>query len=220
MNRLLVLLCACCVAGVSHAGVIYDNGVPTSIGGGPISDLGYSVGQQAADEFALPVGENVITDIHWWGFYYNSTGPAVDDFTIQVYSNVAGKPAASADVLDLNIGNVGRTYTGIDTYGKKIFAYSANIAPLALSAGTTYWLAIMDDTGGTFGSDYWHWARQTYSAGVYAARTALPTVAWNTGTGILAFNLTDDNYIVPEPAACWLMLVGIAALYAARRRAS
>jgi len=187
------------------AAVIFDNGGPNGSRGAG-SDL--DQGQEAADDFVLGVLGDTITGVSWSGAYHATNTPvANDDFTIRFYSSAL----PSTPFLSYEVGNsVNRVDSGVDDafWGLDIFNYSASIPVTALTAGTTYWLSIVNNTAGA--SDDWLW-ELSGASGQLAFRTT-PTDSWNTVGGALAFQLDGE---VPIPAAAWLFgsaLLGLGAL--------
>jgi hypothetical protein len=157
----------------------------------------------------------VLTDVHWWVVYSPSnTPPALDDFTIRFFAEDAGAPAANP-LAEFQVGNVDRTDTGANVLDFDVYAYSVDIAPLALAANTTYWVSIVNDTSADT-DDNWYWS--SLSSGNAFGRIA-DTSPWGATTVAgLGFQLTDDTIGVPEPTTLVLFGFGLAGLGFLRRR--
>ncbi|MEQ9608764.1 MAG: PEP-CTERM sorting domain-containing protein, partial [Kiloniellaceae bacterium] len=138
--------------------------------------------------------------------------PAADAFTIRLFADSAGEPAA-APSYEFAVGNaVGRTDTGIDTVvgtPRDVYAYAIELAaPVALLADTTYWLSIVYDTplGPALA-----WAWSAPFGGSLAQRSS--ALVWTETSFETLFTLTDDPLTtVPEPASLALFGAGLALL--------
>jgi hypothetical protein len=93
---------------------------------------------EAADDFVLAAGQTTIRDIHWSGEDDGGV-PATDTFTANIYSDASGSPGAL--VAALTFGPISRVDSGVNA---DIFNFSATVSPISLTAGTTYWLSILD----------------------------------------------------------------------------
>ncbi len=206
-----------CLVGVAYsapssADVIYNNGspllAPAIAQGAMFADPGNPGFSEAADDFALPVGMNVIRDIHWWGTY--GATPS-DDFTINIYDNNAGTVGTLNTAV--NIVSLNRTNTGLTINGRAMYLYDAVVSDIALTPSTTYWLGISNDTGAS-GSSGWAWVIAANSGN--SRQYSTTNAAWgNSNNKTLAFNLTNT---IPEPSTYVLAGVGLAALAIVRRR--
>ena len=226
-GRLVKELSAAAVAGalwtaVAGAGVIYDNGAGT-LTGSALSDTDpLPAVQFQADNFVLQPGASTITDVHWTGDYaFSNTPGPTDNFTIQIFADSAGLPAVSPFAA-FGVGNaVNRTDTGIDMPGGggthfDLFSYSATISPLILTAGTTYWMSIFNNTASDTDDD-WFWGFNQ-SVGSLAQRNNQAS-AWSGNSGTLDFQLTNDAISgAPEPASLALLGIGLAGLAFSRRK--
>ncbi|MGE0486234.1 MAG: hypothetical protein AB7Q81_18945 [Gammaproteobacteria bacterium] len=200
----------------AHANpIIFDNMAVVDFGFG--SDYDFGGGQFIADDFTLQAGANTITDIHWTGFYGTADTPlANDDFDIFIYADAGGIPDVGNVVLSLTgITNANRTDTGIDVsvgIPFDLYAYAIDITPLTLTANTTYWLSIVNDTTADL-DDWWAWGTDSQGSGIASSNNQ---VTWNVSTRAADFQLTGQA--IPEPAGVALLTLGIAGLRRGRRR--
>ncbi|MDV3353047.1 hypothetical protein D0962_35845 [Leptolyngbyaceae cyanobacterium CCMR0082] len=194
----------------AQAGVIFDNGVlgdngfldRGSVTNALISDFNF--GLSAADDFRLSDGNNIITDIHWFGIYNEI--PEVDNFTIEIYEEDAAP--GPTPFFSLNLGDVGRQQeTELSCCGlagfDPVFKYSARIPALELTPNDTYWLSIRNVN--------WAWSSPFGIPG--NAHSRRDGKEWVNSGSEAAFFLTDDFVedgptSVPEP----LGLVGMTIL--------
>jgi hypothetical protein len=202
---------------VIQAHLIYSNGGPDSNLPELISDI--SVNLLAADDFALEEGSNIITDVHWWGVYFDN---AVfdDDFTIQILSDISGAPGSEVQsVTDIDVE---RTATGEQNQlGFDIYQYFICLeTPIELTADTRYWLSIYNDGSN---SGIWEWSSSLIDGNAYFSEDG--GLTWQALAGSeegvqgleAAFELTDDC-IVPEPSTMLLLGIGLAAIGARKIR--
>lgn len=212
MKKLVLFVAIAAMAlmtGVASAAIIYDNGSPDAYTIW-FSDPSYDV-YKAADSFVLKSGASTIKDIHWWGGY--DKGVTSDDFTIKIYATAATALLPGAEIYVRNVGAVTRTDTGVvGEDGNEIYSYSIIIDPIALAAGTTYWLEIVNSTEG----GEWGW-----SSSAIGSHATWNGEGWIETSDELAFNLTGDAPIptgVPEPATMMLLGLGLAGVAVARKK--
>ncbi len=157
----------------ARAGVIFDNGMNPAIAtGGLQSD--FDSGQYLTDNFNLTEGFTTIRDIHWLGVYGTlSPDATIDDFTFRFY-NTDGGPVQNHFAEYTGLSTT-RTNTGFTVSGLAIYEYSTVIPDLALTAGPTYWLSVVNDTSAypTYG---WSWVRLS-GAGDARVRFTTPSGA-------------------------------------------
>ncbi|MCC6154891.1 MAG: PEP-CTERM sorting domain-containing protein [Candidatus Hydrogenedentes bacterium] len=196
------------------AEVIFDNGDSLHSFGLPGVDPLF----MPADNFVLQNGASTITEIHWWGFYGLDADKIVptDDFTVYIFADNGGAPGSQLYSFE---NSVTATATGSNALGIfPEYEYVMSIDPLALTAGTTYWIGIVNDItlpgkGFVVNPDIWSWSTSSVQTG--DAHQKFVT-AWLDANVELAYELHGPG-VVPEPATMTLLGAGFVAL-AVRRR--
>ena len=210
------------ISSPANADVIVDNGNPdaTSYGSNSTVELSLNPDWTAFDDFTLDEGNNVLTDIHWWGNYYLYYSDQVHDgFQVYIYGDTGGSPDLDSGALHTIDGSsVIRTGTGTvasENDESPIFAYDLYFDPIALDPNVTYWLAI---TNGF----YWYWQPSMEQGASYqVVGNDFPgdIATWKDQLDVreynLAFNLTGG--VVPEPSTIVLLGAGLAAVIVRQR---
>lgn len=205
--------------------VIYDNGAGGAAGidNAFLSDIdGTSSGivedLVLADDVTL-AATRVVTGIEWTGFYsFDDSPPALDGFFIEIYSDaVSGGPGSLLHVEAVfnDVNRVDSTTDIPDFPNSDIYNYSADIN-FTMTAGTTYWVSISNDTTLDTDDD-WFWGALQSQGNNYASTDFGLTWQENflDGTGNrLDFRLTG----VPEPGATTIGCLAVMALALRRRR--
>jgi hypothetical protein len=185
----------------------------------PPADGGLGFLGQVYDDFAL-AKNGVVYRVTWQGGYFEpaSAGtPPTNNltFTINFYNSNASGGLGSLLATRVVPNNAGESLVGLEAGsggdGNLIFNYAADIAPVSLTGGNTYWLSIMADlnfgNNTTVGAWGWH-------TGVGGNGTALqdyippdgPEVFGSTVPSDMAFSLQT----APEPASISLFCSGAA----------
>jgi len=213
----LVVIVALIGGNLASGEVIFDNGAPDHVNAGrsDFNGVPNSV-YQIADDFLLAPGENEVTDAHWWGLYHDASTPSVPDaFTIRIFEDSSGVPTL-APLVSRIIGSVSRSPTGDTIAGSDVYTYSTQFAPIALSANTTYWLSIVNDTTGD-DDDNWYWAMSDSSDGQSALRSTDADSWTDNPYNEFAFQLTNNP--IPAPSTLvGLLSMGLVGLAIALRR--
>lgn len=195
---------------VATAAVIFDQSIDLTVSA-VSSDINF-VGL-AADDFQLQPGASTVSGIRWWGGYSNMpTG--IDSFTIRIFADDAGVPAAGP-LAEFDVGQASRVSTGLDAYGLDVYAYEANFGPVDLMANVTYWLSIVHDTSAG-DIEIWYWSLDHAGSSQYLPIPDGP--GWTEHDARLGFQLTNDAAAVPEPGTLALLGLGLAGIGFQRRR--
>lgn len=132
--------------------MVHDQGDCTMLGWyselNPVTDNTW--GQQTGDDFILTDGNNVITQIRWWGAYRDDF-PVEDDFTFRIYNDTGALAPSTTIAAEHHAGAVSRTITEDIVYCSgdelNVYAYTCNIPATTFEPGRRYFLAILNNTG-------------------------------------------------------------------------
>lgn len=197
---------------MASAAIIFSQGFnPSSFGANGASDFASNI--QKADNFSI-AQDNILGSISWQGIYIGAnTMPAADNFTLRIFADSGSNTTPSQTPFwSENVGNlITRTVAVPPTPFNDLFTYKANLsAGVSLTAGTTYWLSIVNDTSNNPLND-WSWAASSTTGS--AATRAIDSDTWVTGNGTFQFQLTA----VPVPGAIWFLGSGLLGLVFSNR---
>jgi hypothetical protein len=186
-------------------------------------DLGSMRGWYIAADDYMCENPLPVTDVHWWGSYWNPSPGSpqlINGFTISFYSDVpaddAGNFSHPGDLLyeAYVSGNCNETYYGYSAFDStNVYQYDTILRkPFEQEYGKIYWLSIVVDQGWEM-PPFWGW-HNSYNHWNDSAVQSYMQEPWYPiygGGQDLAFELT-----VPEPAT--IVLLGIGALSLIRRK--
>ena len=197
------------------ATVIYDNGPSDPANFGSHASEAASRG---ADDFQL-LANDTIRSIQFWGAHWQ-TGvvPAVEDFQIVIYADLAGAPDPGTLLATSALTLVSRIDTGFDHNANgtaDIWEYTMDLAsPVSLTAGTVYWLSVYLQTNAPGTAFVWQQAGIDGTGNHYASVTSGTT--WAPASSHFAFNLSNTSTTVPEPTGALLMMLALGAAFVVR----
>jgi hypothetical protein len=170
----------------------------------------FTSSQQIADDFVL-ADASILSAISWFGQYDDSAVPvAGKDFAVRLFAD--GLAAPGTKIYEHSVSVVGIDTGGATPSGDSILSYAVGL-PVAqsVSAGTTYWLSILENDAST--DSIWRWSFGGPD-GPFGLRFS-ELGAWNlmpVAGRNLAFSL--EGAVVPLPAALPLMAVALVVLTA------
>ncbi|UCB52414.1 MAG: hypothetical protein JSV10_10610, partial [Candidatus Zixiibacteriota bacterium] len=134
--------------------IIWDNG-GTTPGGSLLSsqnDAVYPFVSQVADDFMFPT-DMLVTDVHWWGGFWNGPPDEVDPCPFYVYiyaDDGTGMMPTGAGMADPAPTALASYYfpalTGYPLDPNGFYEYDVDLSPpFSATAGVKYWIAIQAD---------------------------------------------------------------------------
>ena len=170
----------------------------------------------AASTFVLSAGASTITSAEWWGVCGPPGCTASQNFTVSIFTDSSGLPGTL--VASYDVGSANQTATSFLVSNiSPVYVYSAAFAPVVLTAGQTYWLALSDASGAT---GVWAWntvfANPSDEAGTCAADVngswgVSCTSGFPEHNSFQLFGLTNSS-TTPEPASYLLSVFGLVGL--------
>jgi hypothetical protein len=187
-----------------------------------------------------------ITDIHWWGSYVNNDTMAITGFRINIYANdEGGDPLSIADdtpgmLLEswfAPFAETNETYIG-DSMAttmhdppndyEHVYLYGWDLPQWYYQEeGTRYWLSIVAETPGVFGSaPMWGWDIGFEPAGVDTTNAVTGNVMADSPVAEgyapewahMSYNMAFALTTIPEPGTIAMLGIGILGLLGIRRR--
>jgi len=217
--KVLATFALCTVSNISHAALAFDGGDPNQLVGYAADQAYY--GTEAATQFALNSAITANT-INWWGGHIPSySDPALDSFTMNIYSGGSSTPGSLLYTFDLGTGS--GVLTGISISNSPggdpspEYLYSAAFGNVNLGLGT-YFLSLSNANPSDDMSSVWAW--ETTSGGSQLGGATQSGGIWGASNDEnLAFKLYNNISPVPEPETYWMLLTGLCLIgFIARRK--
>lgn len=163
--------------------------------------------QQTVDDFELSA-PNVLTHVGWWGGMLNHPETQqTRTFQISLFADEAGTPSTTAffeqwvEASVTETGEIGTNHNFGTTF--HIYQYSADVLPVALDAGTPYWLSVLN-ADETLSQWVWHASAFEQGGSVYLRDGG--TVQWHVHTETVRNAMSMS--LVPEPALAFCVVAG------------
>lgn len=199
----------------AHADTLYAQPYAETANGGYFAST--QAGYLQFDSFVLAADAR-IESVGWYGVDLNEilgwTPVNPVSFSIGIYADDGnGQPGSELATTTIPDSG-GATDTGLDLQGLTLYQYSGTLpTPFLASAGTRYWIAIVDPTDNAD----WFWASGAGPDGTHAA-----LIGGQPGVYADDLSFVLQGSVVPEPGSAALFLLGAAGLLgrALRRRAT
>ena len=212
----LALVVACVLAVFAspdaRAQIIYNNGPPNQQNGNEMTQW------IQAEDFTLTAATN-LTSVHFWDIEAPGGAAYQGEVHWGLYTNAGGSPGtlfASGDAIG---GAVTRTFIQHNVLGfYDEYSDSFNIAPVALAAGTTYWIGLHNGPLAFQTRTEFYWETANANSSLTGHELIAPfTDGWADNGQQHAFYLDT----VPEPSTLALLGLGVCGLFCVgwRRRA-
>lgn len=172
--------------------------------------------QQVADDFSLGVPA-ILTGIEWSGYYFGESltglGSTVD-FTVRLFADPPPPVPLVSESLSATFSQTGMT----TDFNDPIYRFSAPLSnPVLLSAGTTYWLSVLESDVDTNVDFLWLATSATFNQ-IRALRSNEGN-AWSIEPNTEDFAFTLIGTVIPEPSsitAVVFMVLAVAVGYRSR----
>ena len=212
---LAVMTLMICVAGQAAAGMIIFSKPNDPTQSVLFSDAD---GQQAADNFQLT--ENVtLDDMGWFGGYVELDDATVSrSFKLRIFLDSGGGVPTINPFFEVVVIVAGVDTGTTSSFGSKnIFQYVTTITPVDLTAGTEYWISILENDLTT---NIWFWQASNSVQNETAAFRPQGEGNWlsldQSNRNEFAFSLSATP--IPEPSTMLLLGFGLAGLVIVRWR--
>jgi hypothetical protein len=207
----------------ANAEILWNNGEWDSMCVGISSeDRPDGLYSEVADDFVLDF-DATITDVHWWGSYYNYGVPG-RDYRIKFYADDGtGTQPADNPVFEYYAANseCNETFVGQDQYGWDNYGCDLDLGEsFSVEAGVKYWLVVQSvDVQGTGGQ--WGWTGSEpqdmlHESVIRSDYFGIPDWTDISTLGVAAMD--QHFYLTGVPAPGALALLGLAGLVSRRRR--
>jgi len=219
-SSIAFVLCASAMfAGSTLAATLYSQANDRSTNAGLFSDAvaGQFFSQRMADNFTLSGGGQV-TGVRWYGgsqWFQFPDLTNMSGFTVEILADDAGAPDGTQVIYSEAFSKAATNPTlngNLMNFGHGQYTFEVSLASAVnLSAGTQYWISIGATLVNPF-ADGWVWSKSSQGDGTNASNFFNGPNYFTFNSGDMAFDILG----VPTPGG--LALIGVAAVFASRRR--